>query len=116
MRRKAANRELIEPHKADKRYIRRDARGRIKDSDDVSRSLVQDRRRKAKTPSRWLQSDYRTLSATSLRIWRTNTCRCNAASRITSAAASPERPARPGPRPARDQWPAEVGLDEAVQR
>jgi hypothetical protein len=26
MRRKAAKRELIEPHKADKRYIRRDAR------------------------------------------------------------------------------------------
>ena len=42
-------RELIEPHKGDKRYIRRDERGRIKESDDVSRSLSQDRRRSAKT-------------------------------------------------------------------
>jgi hypothetical protein len=43
----AAKRELIEP-RGDKRYIRRDPRGRIKESDDVSRSLSQDRRRKAK--------------------------------------------------------------------
>jgi hypothetical protein len=42
-----AKRELISP-RGDKRYIRRDARGRIKESDDVSRSLSQDRRRKAK--------------------------------------------------------------------
>jgi topoisomerase IA-like protein len=45
----AKKRELIEPHKGDKRYIRRDDQGRIKESDDVSRSLSQDRRRKAKT-------------------------------------------------------------------
>jgi hypothetical protein len=44
----AAKRELISP-RGDKRYIRRDAKGRIKESDDVSRSLSQDRRRKAKT-------------------------------------------------------------------
>ena len=44
----AAKRELIAP-RGDKRYIRRDAKGRIKESDDVSRSLSQDRRRKAKT-------------------------------------------------------------------
>ncbi|MET3844023.1 hypothetical protein ABIE49_006101 [Bradyrhizobium sp. OAE829] len=42
-----AKRELISP-RGDKRYIRRDAAGRIKESDDVSRSLSQDRRRKAK--------------------------------------------------------------------
>ena len=43
----AAKRELIAP-RGDKRYIRRDAVGRIKESDDVSRSLSQDGRRKAK--------------------------------------------------------------------
>ena len=42
----AAKRELLAP-RGDKRYIRRDAKGRIKESDDVSRSLSQDRRRKA---------------------------------------------------------------------
>jgi hypothetical protein len=44
----AAKRELIAPL-GDKRYIRRDAKGRIKESDDESRSLSQDRRKKAKT-------------------------------------------------------------------
>ncbi len=41
-------RELIAP-KGDKRYIRRDEKGRIKESDDVGRSLAADRRTKAKT-------------------------------------------------------------------
>jgi hypothetical protein len=43
-------RELIEPHKGDKRYVRRDRLGRFHEVDDVSRSLSQDVRRKAKTP------------------------------------------------------------------
>jgi hypothetical protein len=43
-----AKRELIEPN-GDKRYIRRDEKGRIKESDDVGRSLAQDVRRSAKT-------------------------------------------------------------------
>jgi hypothetical protein len=42
-----SKRELIEPHPRDKRYVRRDERGRIKESDDVGRSLTQDRRQKA---------------------------------------------------------------------
>ncbi len=42
-------RELIEPHKGDKRYVRRDALGRFHEVDDVSRSLSQDIRRKART-------------------------------------------------------------------
>lgn len=46
-RKKAAKRELISP-RGDKRYIRRGARGRIKESDDVGRSLSGDRRRRAK--------------------------------------------------------------------
>lgn len=45
----SGKRELIEPHKGDKRYARRDAQGRFKEMDDVSRSLSQDRRRQAKT-------------------------------------------------------------------
>jgi hypothetical protein len=45
----AAKRELIEPHKGDKRYVRRNRSGQFKESDDVGRSLAQDRRRKAKT-------------------------------------------------------------------
>jgi hypothetical protein len=44
----AAKRELIAT-RGDKRYIRRDTKGRIMESDDESRSLSQDRRKKAKT-------------------------------------------------------------------
>ena len=43
-------RELIEPQKGDKRYVRRDEQGEFTTSqDDVSRSLSADRRRKAST-------------------------------------------------------------------
>jgi hypothetical protein len=45
----ASKRKLIEPHKGDKRYVRRGAKGRFKESDDMGKSLTQDRRRKAKT-------------------------------------------------------------------
>lgn len=41
-------RELIAPN-GDKRYVRRDALGRFTESDDVGRSLSQDRRRRSKT-------------------------------------------------------------------
>lgn len=51
-----AKRELIAP-RGDKRYIRRDPKGRIKESDDVGRSLSQDRRRKAKTTAKAGQGD-----------------------------------------------------------
>jgi hypothetical protein len=50
--RASSKRTLIEPHPGDKRYVRRDAKGRIKESDDVGRSLAADRRRKAKTRSK----------------------------------------------------------------
>jgi len=44
----ATKRELIEPHKGDKRYVRRDQDGQFTTSqDDVGRSLSADRRRKA---------------------------------------------------------------------
>jgi hypothetical protein len=47
-KRTPAKRELIDTG-TDKRYVRRDARGRFNESDDVGRSLAQDRQRKAKT-------------------------------------------------------------------
>ena len=42
-------RELIQPRKGDKRYVRRDASGRFKDVVDVGKSLAQDRRKHAKS-------------------------------------------------------------------
>lgn len=48
----AGKRELIEPHKGDKRYVRRDANGRFAEVEDVGRSLSQDRKRQAKTTSK----------------------------------------------------------------
>ena len=55
-KKKASKRELIAP-RGDKRYIRRGAKGRIKETDDVGRSLSQDRRRKAKTAAKAGQGD-----------------------------------------------------------
>lgn len=52
----SSKRELIDTGK-DKRYVRRDAQGRFKDSDDVGKSLSQDRRRKAKTVAKKGQGD-----------------------------------------------------------
>jgi hypothetical protein len=37
-------RELIEPHKGDKRYVRRDEKGEFKKEVDVGKSLAADRR------------------------------------------------------------------------
>lgn len=50
-------RELIEPHKGDKRYVRRNAKEQFKESDDVGRSLAADRRRRAKTAVKPGQGD-----------------------------------------------------------
>jgi len=41
-------RELIEPRKGDKRYVRRDKKGQFKEVVDVGRSLAADRRQRAK--------------------------------------------------------------------
>jgi hypothetical protein len=51
-----SKRETIAPN-GDKRYIRRDDQGRIKESDDVGRSLSQDVQKKAKTVSKPGQGD-----------------------------------------------------------
>ncbi len=53
----ARRRELIEPHKGDKRYVRRNKKGEFKEVDDVGRSLAMDRRRKAKTVAKAGQGD-----------------------------------------------------------
>ena len=50
-KRRAAKRRLINTG-TDKRYVRRAASGQFKESDDVGRSLAQDRPRKAGTRSR----------------------------------------------------------------
>ena len=52
----AAKRELIAPN-GDKRFIRRDEKGRITGSDDVGRSLAQDVRTKAKARTKPGQGD-----------------------------------------------------------
>lgn len=44
-----AQRELIEPHKGDKRFQRRNDDGTFGDSDDVSKSLSQDARQHSNT-------------------------------------------------------------------
>ena len=53
----AGKRELIEPKEGDKRFVRRDDRGRFSESDDVGRSLAQDVRKDAKTEARKGQGD-----------------------------------------------------------
>lgn len=44
----SSRRELVDTG-TDKRYVRRDEKGRFEESDDVSRSLSQDVRKSAKT-------------------------------------------------------------------
>ncbi len=46
----AQKRELLEPHKGDKRFVRRDENGKFtKDQTDVGKSLSQDVKQAAKT-------------------------------------------------------------------
>ena len=51
-----AKRELIDTG-TDKRYVRRDERGRFIESDDVGRSTAADQRQSAKTQSKRGQGD-----------------------------------------------------------
>jgi hypothetical protein len=55
-KKKATKRELIDTG-ADKRFVRRGARGKFKESDDVGKSLTTDRRKKAKTKVKSGQGD-----------------------------------------------------------
>ena len=52
----AAKRELINTGR-DKRYVRRDPKGKFNESDDRGKSLGQDRRQHAKTKSKSGQGD-----------------------------------------------------------
>ena len=51
-----AKRELIDTG-TDKRFVRRNAKGEFKESDDVGKSLAADRRKKAKTTAKSGQGD-----------------------------------------------------------
>lgn len=55
-KRKAAKRELVDTG-SDKRFVRRAAGGRFKESDDVGKSLSADRPKKAKTKVKSGQGD-----------------------------------------------------------
>jgi hypothetical protein len=55
-KRSSSKRELIAP-RGDKRFVRRTKSGQFSESDDVSRSLSADRRRKAKKKSKAGQGD-----------------------------------------------------------
>jgi hypothetical protein len=52
-----SRRELIEPHKNEKRYVRRTKNGRFGEQDDVGKSLGADRRKAAKNVSKAGQGD-----------------------------------------------------------
>ena len=56
-RRVSSKRELIEPHKGDKRYVRRDAEGEFKKEVGVGRSLAADRRQHSKKVAKPGQGD-----------------------------------------------------------
>jgi hypothetical protein len=50
-------RELVEPHRGDKRFQRRDSRGRFAESDDAGRSLAQDIKQSAREKVKSGQGD-----------------------------------------------------------
>jgi hypothetical protein len=54
---KTSKRTTIEPHKGDKRYVRRNKQGEFKKEVDVGRSLAADRRSNAKTKVKKGQGD-----------------------------------------------------------
>jgi hypothetical protein len=56
-KRVAAKREAIDTKRGGKRYVRRDAAGAFKESDQVSRALPADRRKKAKAKAKRGQGD-----------------------------------------------------------
>lgn len=54
---KTSRRTVVEPHKGDRRYVRRNRRGQFKEEVNVGRSLAADRRRKAHTKVKSGQGD-----------------------------------------------------------
>ena len=57
MAKKASSRRELINTGTDKRYVRRNAKGQFKESDDVGRSLAADRRQHAKTKAPKGQGD-----------------------------------------------------------
>ena len=57
MAKRASSRRELMNTGSDKRYVRRDAKGQFKESDDVGRSLAADRRQHAKTKAPKGQGD-----------------------------------------------------------
>ncbi len=55
-KKKSSKRELIDTG-SDKRFVRRDTKGQFKESDDVGKSLSQDRKKKAKRAVKAGQGD-----------------------------------------------------------
>jgi hypothetical protein len=55
--RKTSKRTVIEPHKGDRRFVRRNKQGEFKKEVNVGRSLAADRRRKSKTKVKKGQGD-----------------------------------------------------------
>ena len=51
------SREKIKPHEGDSRYVRRDQEGQFSKTDDVGKSLKQDRLKKATTVVKLGQGD-----------------------------------------------------------
>jgi hypothetical protein len=56
-KRKAATKRTAVAPRGDKRFVRRDTKGRIKESDSVGKSLATDRRQKAKKKAKRGQGD-----------------------------------------------------------
>jgi hypothetical protein len=54
---KTSKRTVIEPHKGDRRYVRRNKQGEFKKQVDVGRSLAADKRRTARTKVKKGQGD-----------------------------------------------------------
>jgi hypothetical protein len=54
---KTSERTVLEPHKADRRYVRRSKTGKFKKEVNIGRSLAADRRQKAKTKAKAGQGD-----------------------------------------------------------
>jgi hypothetical protein len=52
-----SKRTIIEPHKGDRRFVRRNKKGEFKKQVDVGRSLAADRKRTAKTKVKKGQGD-----------------------------------------------------------
>ena len=56
-RSKTRNRTIVQPHKSDRSFVRRNTRGQIKKKVKVGRSIAADRRSKAKTTVKKGQGD-----------------------------------------------------------